>query len=213
MSALRTILSENRLIPVLVIERPEDTAPMCEAILAGGLRVVEITLRTPAALDCISGAVKRFPDLAVGAGTVTTPEQVMQVVDAGAAFGVSPGTTDALREAVSQHELPFLPGGSTPSEFLGNADAGFMLQKFFPAETSGGAALLKSLVSPLPDISFCPTGGLHAGNVGDYLSLPNVIAAGGSWFVAADKIRQRDWPGITNAVRMAVAALNGGAPA
>lgn len=198
---LNSVLSGNRLLPVLIIERVEDTAPLCEAILEGGLGAIEITLRTPTALACIAEAAKRFPELNVGAGTVTTPEQVALVKDSGATFGVSPGTTTALRNAVVEIGLPFLPGGSSPSEFMANAEAGFHVQKFFPAESSGGCRFLKSLISPFPHLSFCPTGGINQENANTYLSLPNVIAVGGSWFVSPDRIERQEWRVISRDIR------------
>lgn len=207
MTKLNSLLSSNRLIPVVIIERVEDTAPLCEAILEGGLDVVEITLRTQAALDSIAEAAKRFPKLSVGAGTVTTPEQVALAKDSGATFGVSPGTTPALREAIVKIRLPFLPGGSSPSEFMANAEAGFHIQKFFPAEASGGCRYLKSLASPFPHLSFCPTGGINQKNANDYLSLPNVIAIGGSWFVSPDRIEKQEWQAISRDIREIIEQL------
>lgn len=201
MIELNSLFSGNRLIPVVIIERVEDTAPLCEAILEGGLDVVEITLRTQTALACIAEAAKRFPELSVGAGTVTSSEQVASAKDSGATFGVSPGTTPALREAVTQIGLPFLPGGSSPSEFMANAEAGFHIQKFFPAELSGGCRFLKSLTSPFPHLSFCPTGGINQENANDYLSLPNVIAIGGSWFVSPDRIERQEWRVISRDIK------------
>lgn len=209
MTDIRDILTANPIVPVVVLDRAEDTAPLCEALMAGGVTAIEITLRTHAAMNCITEAAKRFPDIAVGAGTVMTEAQVAEVRDRGAVFGVSPGATPALLDAVDRHGLPFLPGGATVSEFMRNADAGYHVQKFFPAEPSGGAAFLKSLASPLPDLSFCPTGGVNLDNLEDYLGLANVIAVGGSWFVNPDLIAAGDWAGITAGAREARARATG----
>ena len=201
MDDIRGILNSNRIMPVVVMDRVEDTAPLCEALLQGGIQTIEVTLRTEAAMAAIGEAARRFPDMIVGAGTLLNVNQVTQVIDLGAKFGASPGSTPALLDAVSINRLPFLPGGSSVSEFMALAEARFTVQKFFPAGPAGGPAFLKSLASPLADISFCPTGGVNANNVADYLALPNVIAVGGSWFVSADRIRNRGWAEITNDAR------------
>ena len=198
MDDIRDILSANRVVPVVVLDRVQDTAPLCEALLQGGIHAIEVTLRTEAAMAAIGEAAKRFPDMIVGAGTLLNANQITQVMDLGARFGVSPGSTPALLEAVSTKGLPFLPGGSSVSEFMALAEARFSVQKFFPAGAAGGPAFLKSLASPLADISFCPTGGINADNAEDYLALPNVIAVGGSWFVSADRIQNGAWSNITN---------------
>jgi len=198
MDDIRDILSANRVVPVVVLDRVQDTAPLCEALLQGGIHAIEVTLRTEAAMAAIGEAAKRFPDMIVGAGTLLNANQITQVMDLGARFGVSPGSTPALLEAVSTKGLPFLPGGSSVSEFMALAEARFPVQKFFPAGAAGGPAFLKSLASPLADISFCPTGGINAENAEDYLALPNVIAVGGSWFVSVDRIRNGAWSNITN---------------
>ncbi len=210
MKNIRDILSANSVIPVVVLERVEDTAPLCEALLEGGIRAIEITLRTAAAAACIGEAARSFPDMTVGAGTVMTADQVAMVKDLGADFGVSPGATAALLEAVDDHGLAFLPGGATVSEFMTNAAAGYSVQKFFPAEPSGGSAFLKSIASPLADLSFCPTGGVNRGNAETYLSLPNVLAVGGSWFVSAERIERGAWADISADARDLVAQLGAG---
>ena len=208
MMDMNSLLSGNRLLPVVIIDHVEDTVPLCEAILEGGLGTVEFTLRTPTALACIAEATKRFPDLSVGAGTVTTPEQAVRAKESGAVFGVSPGTTAALRDAVVEMEFPFLPGGSTPSEFMANSEAGFDIQKFFPAEVSGGCGFLSSLTSPFPQLSFCPTGGINQENANTYLSLPNVIAIGGSWFVGPERIQNKEWSVISRDIREIIKKLS-----
>ena len=198
MDDIRDILNSNRVVPVVVLDRVEDTAPLCEALLQGGIQVIEVTLRSEAAMAAIGEAARRFPDMIVGAGTLLDADHVTQVMDLGAQFGVSPGSTPALLDAVSTKGLPFLPGGSSVSEFMALAEARFAVQKFFPAGPAGGPAFLKSVASPLANISFCPTGGVNADNAADYLALPNVIAVGGSWFVSADRIRNGAWAEITN---------------
>ena len=200
MNNIQEILNANRVVPVVVLDRVEDTAPLCEALLQGGIQAIEVTLRTEAAMAAIGEASRRFPDMIVGAGTLLDADQVTQAIDMGAKFGVSPGSTPALLNAVSKNGFPFLPGGSSVSEFMALAEAGFVVQKFFPAGPAGGPAFLKHVASPLTDISFCPTGGINAENAAVYLALPNVIAVGGSWFVSADRIRNRGWAEITNDV-------------
>ena len=162
MDDIRDILNSNPIVPVVILDRVEDTAPLCEALLQGGIQAIEITLRTEAAMAAIGEAARRFPDMTVGAGTLLNADQVKQVMDLGAKFGVSPGSTPALLDAVSTNEFPFLPGGSTMSEFMALAEASFVVQKFFPASPAGGPAFLRSVASPLADISFCPTGGINA---------------------------------------------------
>ena len=201
MDDIRDILNANRVMPVVVLDRVQDTAPLCEALLQGGIQAIEVTLRTEAAMAAIGEAVRRFPDMIVGAGTLLNVDQIKQVTDLGVKFGVSPGSAPALMDAVSNIGLPFLPGGSSVSEFMALAEARFAVQKFFPAGLAGGPAFLKNIASLLSDISFYPTGGINADNAADYLALPNVIAVGGSWFVSADRIRNGDWAEITNDAR------------
>ena len=198
MGDIRDILNANRIVPVVVLDRVEDIVPLCEALLQGGIQAIEVTLRSEAAMAAIGEAARRFPDMIVGAGTLLDADHVTQVMDLGAQFGVSPGSTPALLDAVSTKGLPFLPGGSSVSEFMALAEAHFAVQKFFPAGPAGGPAFLKSVASPLANISFCPTGGVNADNAADYLALPNVIAVGGSWFVSVDRIRNGAWAEITN---------------
>ena len=201
MDDIRDILNANRVVPVVVLNRLQDTAPLCEALLQGGIQAIEVTLRTEAAMPAIGEAVRRFPNMIVGAGTLLSADQVTKVMDLGAKFGASPGSTPALLDAVSRNGFPFLPGGSSVSEFMVLAEAHFTVQKFFPAGPAGGPTFLKNVASPLTDISFCPTGGVNVDNAADYLALPNVIAVGGSWFVNADRIRNGNWTEITNDAR------------
>ena len=197
MNNIRKILAANRVVPVVVLEHEEDILPLCESLLGGGIKIIEITLRTANAIRAISAAVKRFPELTVGAGSIIRVDQISQVVDTGAHFGVTPGTTTALIEAAGDSNLTILPGGSTVSEFMVLEELGFTVLKLFPAEPAGGLTFLKSLTGPLPNIVFCPTGGINSENFLDYLALKNVLAIGGSWFVSNDLLRRRAWREIT----------------
>lgn len=189
------LMSIAPVIPVLVVENVADARPLCEALVAGGLPVPEVTLRTAAALDVIAEMAK-VPGAHVGAGTLLTPADLKAAKDAGAVFGVSPGATPALLEAAKAENFPLLPGATSASESMVLLEQGYVRQKFFPAEPAGGAPFLKSLASPLPDIRFCPTGGIGKGNVGDYLALPNVTCVGGSWVAPSAMIGAGDWDGI-----------------
>jgi len=191
-------------IPVLVVKDAATAAPLARALVAGGLPALEVTLRTPAALEVIA-EMAAVEGGVVGAGTLLTPGDVLAAKDAGATFGVSPGATDRLIDACIEVGLPLLPGAATASEAMYLLERGFTVQKFFPAEASGGAALLKALASPLPRIRFCPTGGVTPGNAGDYLSLPNVLCVGGSWVAPGDKVAAGDWAGITALAKTAAA--------
>ena len=190
------------IVPVLVIKDAATARPLAEALVAGGLPALEVTLRTPAALDAIVEMAK-VSGGQVGAGTLVTPEDVRNAKAAGATFGVSPGATDALIDACEAEELPLLAGAATASEAMRLLERGYDMLKFFPAEASGGAPALKALGGPLPQISFCPTGGVSPSNAQDYLSLPNVICAGGSWVAPADLVEAQDWAGIEELARAA----------
>ncbi len=183
------------IIPVLIVEDVAHAAPLARALVAGGLPALEVTLRTPAALDVIA-AMAKVPGGIAGAGTLLTPEDVKAAKAAGAKFGVSPGATDALLEAAEAHDLPLLPGAATASEAMRLLARGYSVQKFFPAEAAGGVAYLKALASPLPQVRFCPTGGVSPSNAASYLGLPNVLCAGGSWVAPKDKVQAGDWAGI-----------------
>jgi 2-dehydro-3-deoxyphosphogluconate aldolase/(4S)-4-hydroxy-2-oxoglutarate aldolase len=191
-----TPLIVNPVIPVITIENARDAVPLARALLAGGLRVVEITLRTPAALDAIRAIVAEVPDVIVGAGTLLSPLDVTRAVEAGAHFLVTPGTPSGLAPALSEAPVPAMPGCATVSEAMALAALGFSVLKFFPAEQSGGVRWLKSVSEPLPHIRFCPTGGINGGNAADYLALRNVIAVGGSWIAPAQAIAAGDFAGI-----------------
>ncbi len=182
--------------------------PLAEALVAGGLPVLEVTLRTPAALAAIR-AMAGVPGGVVGAGTLVTPGDVRAAVDAGATFGVSPGATDALLAACEAEGLPLLAGAATATEAMAMLERGYDVLKFFPAEAAGGAAALKAIGAPLPQIAFCPTGGVSPANADSYLSLPNVLCAGGSWVAPADKIAAGDWAGIEALARDAAQVERG----
>jgi len=193
-------------IPVLVIEDAAIARPLAEALVAGGLPVLEVTLRTPAALDVIR-AMAKVPGGRVGAGTVLTPQDVTAARAAGATFAVSPGATDRLLAACEAADLPLLPGAATATEAMALLERGYTTAKFFPAETSGGAPALKAIGAPLPQITFCPTGGVSLANAPAYLALPNTVCVGGSWVAPADLIKARDWAGIEALARAAVTQL------
>jgi 2-dehydro-3-deoxyphosphogluconate aldolase / (4S)-4-hydroxy-2-oxoglutarate aldolase len=190
------------IVPVLVVHDVAHARPLAEALIAGGLPALEVTLRTDAALEVIAEMAKVEGGV-VGAGTLLTPEDVKRAVDAGAKFGVSPGATDILLQAAEDLDLPMLPGAATASEAMRLLERGYDMLKFFPAEASGGAPALKSLASPLPQIRFCPTGGVSTANAESYLSLPNVVCAGGSWVAPDALVRAGDWAAITELARAA----------
>ncbi len=189
-------------VPVLVIEDLSHARPLAEALVAGGLPALEVTLRTPCALDAIR-AMAEVPGGVVGAGTLLTPADVKAAKAAGATFGVSPGATDRLIAACEDEGLPLLPGAVTASEIMALLERGYTVQKFFPAEQSGGAAFLKSIGSPIPQVSFCPTGGIGPKNAPDYLALKNILCVGGSWVAPKEAMARGDWAEIT---RLAAAA-------
>ena len=183
-------------IPVLVVKDAAHAAPLARALVAGGLPALEVTLRTPAALDVIR-EMATVEGGVVGAGTLLTPADVERAKEAGASFGVSPGATPLLLEAAEANDLPLLPGAASATEAMALLERGYRVQKFFPAEAAGGASFLKSLASPLPQIRFCPTGGIGADNAPDYLALPNVACVGGSWVATGALVEAGDWDGIT----------------
>jgi 2-dehydro-3-deoxyphosphogluconate aldolase/(4S)-4-hydroxy-2-oxoglutarate aldolase len=192
-------------IPVVTIDRAADAIPLARALLAGGLNVVEITLRTPAAMDAVRAIVSEVSEVIVGVGTVLKPLDVTHAVDAGADFLVSPGTPAGLVQALADAPVPVLPGCATVSEAMALAALGFPVLKFFPAEPSGGVRWLKAIAEPLPDIRFCPTGGVNGDNAAAYLALGNVLAVGGSWVAPAAAIAAGDFAGITARARVAAA--------
>ncbi|WP_299030896.1 bifunctional 4-hydroxy-2-oxoglutarate aldolase/2-dehydro-3-deoxy-phosphogluconate aldolase [uncultured Sulfitobacter sp.] len=192
----REICNLAPIVPVLVVNDAAHARDLATALIAGGLPALEVTLRTPAALDAIREMAK-VPNGYVGAGTLVTPEDVIAAKEAGASFGVSPGATDALLEACEREGLPLLPGAATASEAMRLLERGYDMLKFFPAEASGGAPALKAIGAPLPQITFCPTGGVSPTNASDYLSLDNVLCAGGSWVAPDSLIQAGAWDEIT----------------
>ncbi|MCB1788670.1 MAG: bifunctional 4-hydroxy-2-oxoglutarate aldolase/2-dehydro-3-deoxy-phosphogluconate aldolase [Gammaproteobacteria bacterium] len=194
---IEDIVTQTPVLPVIVIEQLEYAVPLAQALVSGGIRVLEVTLRTPVALDAVAAIAKHVPDAIVGVGTLTRPEQLVQCVQAGAQFAVSPGLTRDLLNASGQCEIPFLPGVFTPSEAMAARDAGFEYLKLFPAQQAGGIGMLKALASPFAELKFCPTGGVSADNFRDFLALPNVVCVGGSWVAPTQLMQQGDWDGIT----------------
>lgn len=184
-------------IPVIVIEREADALPLARALLAGGVRVLEITMRTPAALPAIEAIVKALPDAIVGAGTVLNADDARRAKEAGALFAVSPGYTHAVGEACRALALPLLPGVATSGEIMAALQDGYDFLKLFPAQAVGGLGLLKAWASPFGAVSFCPTGGITAQSAADYLALPNVRCVGGSWLTPPDAVRAGDWARIS----------------
>jgi 2-dehydro-3-deoxyphosphogluconate aldolase/(4S)-4-hydroxy-2-oxoglutarate aldolase len=193
---IRDILSKATVIPVLELDRIEDAAPLAVALAAGGLKVVELTLRTQAALPAVAAMKNAAPQLVVGMGSVRTPDDICRSLDAGAAFLVSPGVSATLVSAIAKSGAPALPGVATPSEAMTAAEAGFDAMKFFPAEPAGGIPYLKSLAGPLPSVLFCPTGGISAEMAPAYLALSNVVCVGGSWIATRAMIKDADWKTI-----------------
>lgn len=190
-------------VPVLVVKDASIARDLGEALVAGGLPALEVTLRTDAALDVIAEMAK-IKGGVVGAGTLLTPEDVRAAKAAGATFGVSPGATDILLDACEEEGLPLLAGAATATEAMRLLERGYTVQKFFPAEAAGGAKALGSLASPLPQIKFCPTGGVSPANKADYLGLPNVVCVGGSWVAPSDMVNAKDWAGIEALARAAI---------
>lgn len=204
----RQLATHGPVIPVIVVDRVEDAVPLARALVAGGVKVLEVTLRTPAALAAISAMVREVPEAIVGAGTVRTAADARAARDAGAAFAVSPGYTTALGAACRDIGLPLLPGVATASEVMAAQDDGLSFLKFFPAVAAGGVPMLKSLAGPFPDVVFCPTGGITLDSAPQFLGLPNVAVCGGSWLTPADALRAGDWDRVRRLAAEA-AALRG----
>jgi 2-dehydro-3-deoxyphosphogluconate aldolase/(4S)-4-hydroxy-2-oxoglutarate aldolase len=204
-SGSSSLLSVVPVMPVVVLDRLGDAVPVARALVAGGLPAIELTLRTDVALDAIRAIADEVPEILVGAGTIVTPKQATQALEAGARFLVSPGSTPALLGAMAETGLPFLPGTATVSEVLTVLESGVTEMKLFPAEASGGAAFLKSLAAPVPAARFCPTGGITAASAPAYLGLPNVGCVGGSWLTPADALAAGDWARVEQLARDAAA--------
>ncbi len=201
----KDIFATGPIVPVLVINKVEEALPIAEALLAANVKVLEVTLRTPAALDVISIIAKELPEAIIGSGTVTNRQQLQQSYDAGAKFAISPGLTKDLLQAGNEGNIALIPGISSISELMDGADYGYDHLKFFPAEASGGVNAIKSIGGPFPDIRFCPTGGINLKNVRDYLALPNVVCCGGSWLVSSDIVENKNWSEITKLANQALA--------
>ncbi|MFP8941193.1 bifunctional 4-hydroxy-2-oxoglutarate aldolase/2-dehydro-3-deoxy-phosphogluconate aldolase [Streptomyces fenghuangensis] len=214
---LPSVLALGPVLPVVVLDGgadPAEAVPLARALVAGGLRAVEITLRTTGALEAVRRVAAEVPRAVVGAGTVLAPEQAAAARDAGARFLVSPGWTDRLLVAAREAGVPLLPGVSTASEVMALLERGVTEMKFFPARAAGGPAYLKALASPLPRARFCPTGGIGPDSAADYLALPNVCCVGGSWMLPPEAVRTRDWGRIERLAREAARLGAGtGAPA
>ncbi|MDU0354065.1 bifunctional 4-hydroxy-2-oxoglutarate aldolase/2-dehydro-3-deoxy-phosphogluconate aldolase [Paraglaciecola aquimarina] len=201
------IFSAGPVVPVLVIKDVAYAVPLAKALIAGGIKVLEVTLRTDAALDVIKKIADEVPEAIIGAGTVTNRAQLQQVIDAGAKFAISPGLTSDLLKAGNEGNIALIPGISSISELMTAADHGYTHLKFFPAEASGGVKALKAIGGPFPHITFCPTGGISPSNYNDYLALPNVRCAGGSWLAPEEAMKNGDWEQITELAKQAIAGV------
>ena len=205
---LLDVLKLQPVVPVLVVDDVNSAVLLARALVAGGLRAIEVTLRTPAGLDAIRAVADQVEGAVPGAGTVLDAAQYEQAVDAGSQFIVSPGTTLELLDYAKTSPVPMLPGAATASEVMALREEGYKVLKFFPAEQAGGASYLKSLSSPLADMMFCPTGGINLKNANDYLSLPNVVCVGGSWVAPKALVQAGDWDGITTLAKEAFELAN-----
>ena len=199
------IFAAGPVIPVIVIQRLESAVGLARALVDGGVRVLEVTMRTPVALDAMRAMRDAVPEAIVGAGTITSPDDLNRAIAAGAQFGVSPGATPSLLSAIQDSGLPFLPGAMTPSDVMLRRDAGFTAMKLFPAQQAGGIGMLKALGSVFADVRFCPTGGIDAATAPQFLALPNVACVGGSWIVPNDLVAAGRWSEITALARQASA--------
>lgn len=207
--APKDLFAMGPVVPVLVIKDVEDALPIAEALLAADVKVLEVTLRTPAALDVISTIAKALPEAVVGSGTVTNRELLQRSADAGAKFAISPGLTKDLLQAGNEGDIALIPGISSISELMDGIDYGYDHFKFFPAEASGGVNAIKSIGGPFADIRFCPTGGINLNNINNYLALPNVACCGGSWLVSDEIIAQKNWKKITELAKQALEHVKG----
>jgi 2-dehydro-3-deoxyphosphogluconate aldolase/(4S)-4-hydroxy-2-oxoglutarate aldolase len=202
---MQALVEGTAVVPVVVVQEATHAVPLARALARGGVGVMEVTLRSDAALDAIERIVSEVPEMQVGAGTVTTVGQVKAVARAGAAFVVTPGSPFSLMDAVEDLGLPVLPGAGTVTEMMRLRDLGITLQKFFPAEASGGTAFLRAVGGPLPELQFCPTGGISALNGADYLGLANVACVGGSWLTPEDAVASGDWSRVERLAQEACA--------
>jgi 2-dehydro-3-deoxyphosphogluconate aldolase/(4S)-4-hydroxy-2-oxoglutarate aldolase len=202
-AVLEAVLSRAPVIPVLVVDDPAQSVSLGRTLVAGGLPVLEVTLRTSNAFECLAAMARDVEGAIVGAGTVLNAQHLDDSAKAGAQFAVSPGVTEDLLVAASQSPVPLLPGAATASEAMRLLERGYGFQKFFPAEASGGIAALKGIGGPLPQIRFCPTGGVSPANAEAYLSLPNIVCVGGSWITPADLVKRQDWDAIEENAKQA----------
>ncbi|MBE1287271.1 MAG: bifunctional 4-hydroxy-2-oxoglutarate aldolase/2-dehydro-3-deoxy-phosphogluconate aldolase [Alteromonadaceae bacterium] len=202
------VFATSPVVPVLVIKKLEHAVPLAKALIAGGINILEVTLRTPVALGAIELIAKELPDAMIGAGTVTNAEQLQQVIDAGAKFAISPGMTAELLAAGQAGPIALIPGISSTSDLMRARDAGYTHLKFFPAEAVGGVKAIKSIAGPFPDMVFCPTGGISLSNYHDYLALPNIHCVGGSWLAPDALMDAGDWDAITQLAKEAVEGAN-----
>jgi 2-dehydro-3-deoxyphosphogluconate aldolase/(4S)-4-hydroxy-2-oxoglutarate aldolase len=207
---IRSLLELAPVIPVLTIENVAEAVPLGRALSAGGLRVLEITLRTPACLPSIEAMRKALPDAVIGVGTLTRPRDFVDAGNAGAQFGVSPGLTAELAAAAAEVTFPLLPGVMTPTELLAGLSWGYDTFKLFPAQQAGGVNMLKAFAGPFPQVMFCPTGGITRATAPDYLALKNVACVGGSWVAPAERVRSGDWKGIEELARDAAGLRRSG---
>jgi 2-dehydro-3-deoxyphosphogluconate aldolase/(4S)-4-hydroxy-2-oxoglutarate aldolase len=200
-----SLASHGPVIPVIVLQRVADAVPLAEALLAGGVKVLEVTMRTPVALDCIAAIARALPEAVVGAGTIRSAADAQAALDAGSRFAVSPGYTSEVGAACRRIGLPLLPGVATASEVMAAQADGLSFLKFFPAMQAGGIPMLKALGGPFPDVVFCPTGGISLETAPQFLALPNVKVCGGSWLTPADAVAAGDWGRITTLAKQAQA--------
>ncbi len=201
------VLNSGPVVPVMVIENIDHAVPLARALIAGGIKVLEITLRSDVAIAAIRRVAREVPDAIVGAGTIASAHDLAAVTEAGAVFAISPGLTPALLKAANQGPIALIPGISTASELMLGMEQGYTEFKFFPAEAAGGVAMLKSIGGPFPQITFCPTGGVSPKNYNNYLALDNVACVGGSWIVPKNSIEQEDWQNITKLARAAITGV------
>ena len=204
----KDVLNASPVMPVMVIQDLENAVPLAKALVAGGIRVLEITLRTPIALEAIRQISQEVPDAIVGAGTILTPEQLKAAEEAGAVFAISPGLTATLLAAAQKSRIALIPGISSLSELMLGMEYGLDHFKFFPAENAGGVPMLKAIAGPIPQVTFCPTGGISLANYNEYLKLSNVACVGGSWLAPADVVKNKQWDKVTELAQQAIAGVN-----
>lgn len=201
----KDVLNASPVMPVMVIQNLDDAVPLAQALVAGGIRVLEITLRTPVALEAIKLISQQVPEAIVGAGTIINPEQLQAAEDVGAVFAISPGLTPTLLAAANKGNIALIPGIATLSELMQGMEYGLDHFKFFPAEAAGGVPMLKAIAGPIPQVTFCPTGGISPENYNSYLQLSNVGCVGGSWLAPGDVVKAKNWAKVTELAELAIA--------